>query len=61
MDKNAHELPPPNIARNSVLAISFIENMQFSRALTCAGLSEKVCFMAVTDTAVNNFLDKEAH
>ncbi|XP_005738934.1 poly(U)-binding-splicing factor PUF60 isoform X3 [Maylandia zebra] len=33
--------------------------MQFSRALTCAGLSEKVCFMAVTDTAGGEALTME--
>lgn len=44
------------------IAISSIEAALLSRVLSCGGgLTKTVCFMAVTEAAVNNFLDRKQH
>lgn len=49
----------PIVVKSWTIAISFIEPIRVSRVLWCVGFTKTVCFMAVTETAVNKFLDKE--
>lgn len=54
--------PSPHVvARVHSIAISIIDYVEISRVLRFVGLSKKVCFMAVTETAVNTFLDKKIY